>query len=141
MIGIILFAILLVGLAATFSGMQLGDFAHPFHRVHNCFGLTLWVWRKRVELWFCFGEVPDHAHPGQHVEIVPLFGWTRFFRVDPDTDKWWPDRYHEINVDRAKWFRRLSIPAGWWHGFSLQRRPLVFLNITTGRSAAENFAT
>src|SRR6185503_11553806 len=103
-------------------------------RVENCFGLTLWRWRVRVELWLCFSGVPAHSHPGQHVEIVPLFGWADFIRVNPE-----PECSQTVHIKMRKWFHAFSIPAGWRHWFTLKRRPLVFLNITKGASAADNF--
>jgi hypothetical protein len=108
------------------------------HRVDNCFGLTLWAWRKRIELWLCLGGVPEHAHPGQHVEIVPLFGWAEFMRIKPCDGATVAPTIETVKVQPKCWLRSFSIPAGWVHAFKLNRRPLVFLNITTGRSAAEN---
>jgi hypothetical protein len=107
------------------------------HRVNHCYGLTLWSWRKRIELWLCFSGVPKHSHPGQHVEIVPLFGYAVFSRVKPGRNCF---TIQSLEISPRKWFRAFSIPDGWTHWFTLNRKPLLFLNITTGRSAAENFA-
>lgn len=109
------------------------------HRVDNCFGLTVWTFGLRVELWTCFSEVKPHSHPGQRVMIVPLFGWAKFVKQNPLAGVGWIQQ--EANIRPKKWFRGFIIQAGWTHWFTLQRRPLVFLNITTGRSAADNFVT
>ena len=102
-----------------------------FHRVQNCFGITLWAWRTRVELWLCLSEVEKHSHPGQAVEIIPIFGWSRFYRVSPKGEQC-------VNIRPRKWFRAFSIPAGWEHWF--KGVPLVFLNVSHSKvSAAKNF--
>jgi hypothetical protein len=108
------------------------------HRVNNCFGVPLWKSKRRfVELWFCFSAVMPHTHPGQHVEIIPLFGWSTFSRAEPDN---WTGRFkaaQALRISPRKWFRGFSVPAGWLHWFT--GAPLVFLNITnTAQSAAEN---
>jgi hypothetical protein len=99
------------------------------HRVNNCFGLTLFRSKRRnVELWACLSPVKAHTHPGQHSEIVPLFGWSRFYRVNEDgaTEK--------VCINPLKWFRSFSIPAGCRHWF--EGVPLVFLNVSTGSKSA-----
>lgn len=104
-------------------------------RVGKCFGLHVCNWPRRVEVWCCFGEVKPHQHPGQHVEIVPLFGWGKFVRYNPNTN--W-QREEVKTITPQSWFKSFSIPAGWTHWFAMKRRPLIFLNITTGPSAARN---
>ncbi len=104
---------------------------NPFHKIGKCFGLTVWSWSRRVELWVCFSSVRAHRHPGQDVEVVPLFGQAYFYRVT--------DHQRSIKINRRNWFRAFSIPAGAKHWFKLVKRPLIFLNITTGKSAADNF--
>jgi hypothetical protein len=106
-----------------------------FHRVSNCFGVTLWAWRKRVEIWFCFSGVEPHSHPEQHVDIIPLFGWARFLK-QPDRNM---DGANFVDIEPRRWLHSFSIEAGWQHWFTIKHRPLIFLNITQGRSAAENF--
>lgn len=103
------------------------------HRVENCFGVPLWKSARRyVELWFCFSPVKPHAHPGQHVKIIPLFGWSWFYRVNPVSS-----RVDSLRISPRNWFRAFSIPAGCRHWFT--GTPLVFLNIaSTGKSAANN---
>lgn len=113
-----------------------------FKRVDNCLGLTLWGWGKlHVELWMCRGPVREHSHPGQRVEVLPLWGWGEFWRVD-----WGKGTPERVGIGPGTWGRWLTIPAGWVHGFALARSgagramPLVFVNATfDGRSAAENF--
>lgn len=104
-----------------------------FHRVANCFGVTLWrTPRLHVELWLCLSEVPHHTHPGQSARIVPLFGWSRFYRVPPGCP------VESIRINPLKWFRAFRIPADWVHWF--EGTPLVFLNINdSGKSASESF--
>jgi hypothetical protein len=104
------------------------------HRVANCFGVTLWRSpRRHIELWFCFSPVPPHTHPGQNAEIVPLFGWSTFYRVVPSGEQ------QSIRINPLRWFRSFSIPADWVHWFS--GTPLVFLNINdSGVSAGERFS-
>ncbi len=102
-------------------------------RVAGCWGLTLWNWGRRIELWFCFSEVPPHRHPGQRVEVMPLFGWGRFCRMDEEIAEW-------IEVRPARWGRWFTVPAGWVHWFTVWHRPMIFLNKTyNGQSAAKNF--
>jgi|SRR6185312_11969813 len=108
------------------------------HRVKKCFGVPLWKSKSRyVELWFCFSSVMPHTHPGQHVEIIPLFGWSTFSRSEPEAKAGDFKAAQSIRISPRKWFRSFSIPPGWLHWFT--EAPLVFLNITnTPRSAAEN---
>lgn len=107
-------------------------------RVDRCFGFCLWRGKRvRVELWVCLEEVRPHRHPGQAVEVLPLFGWGTFWRVGPAVPQ-------VVVIGPGAWGRRwLSIPAGWPHWFMLRRKwPLVFVNRTfNGQSAADNFVT
>lgn len=119
----------------------------------RCFGVTLWKGSgrgKHVELWFCFEGVKEHRHPGQGVEVIPLFGWARFFRSYPDGAQAGGNQAECVEIGRKTWGRAFTVPAGWPHWFTLtgggsypdgaMRWPLVFLNVTDdGRSAAENF--
>lgn len=99
------------------------------HRIKNCFGLTLFRSKQRnVELWACFSEVPKHTHPGQHSEIIPLFGWSRFYRVNDD------DITELAEITPRRWFHAFTIPAGWKHWF--EGVPLIFLNVSTGSESA-----
>jgi hypothetical protein len=99
------------------------------HRVNNCFGLTLFRSKKRnVELWICLSGVLPHAHPGQHSEIIPLFGWSRFYRVNERNEM------EQVLITPRRWFHAFSIPAGWKHWF--EGVPLLFLNVSTGRESA-----
>lgn len=122
-----------------------------FHRVgKKCFGVTLWR-RPHVELWVCFDGVGEHRHPGQRVEVYPLFGWATFYRRRPD--EWLQNSYGEdvarvrhrterIEIRAKSWWHGFTVPAGWPHWFlpGTLLVPLVFVNVTSdGRSAAENF--
>ena len=116
------------------------------HRVENCFGLPLWKSKRRyVELWVCFNEVKPHSHPGQNVEIVPLFGWANFVRAEPIKNSQGlcvAALEQDVAISPRRWFRAFSIPAGWRHWFTLKRRPLIFLNLAdTPQSAGLNFQT
>lgn len=112
---------------------------HPFHRIGRCLGITLWAGRRRVELWICREGVKAHTHPGQDVQIVPVFGLAEFWRVPPMPACGWVE-WQSLNITPQKWFRRFSVPADWRHWFVLRSRLLVFVNLTTGPSAADNFA-
>lgn len=107
----------------------------------KCFGVTLWAWRgRRVELWMCGEGVPAHRHPGQKVEVLPLFGWALFWRNAPVGGGGRPGEMASVAIRPGVWGRRwLTIPAGWWHWFELRRGPLVFVNVTEGKSPADNF--
>lgn len=117
------------------------------HRVGNCFGLTLWrAARRHVELWLCFSAVPPHTHPGLNAEIVPLFGWSKFFRVveTVSADEAFPGcpvlRVEGVAISPRTWLRTFRIPAGWIHWFT--GVPVVFLNLNdSGESAGVNFVT
>jgi hypothetical protein len=106
------------------------------HRLGRCYGLVLWK-RPHVELWFCWEGVAEHRHPEQGVEVIPLFGWARFYR------RCYPHGASEcVAIGPKSWGRAFTVPAGWPHWFELLRTPLVFLNRTDdGRSAAENIDT
>ncbi len=105
-------------------------------RVRHCFGLTLWQGRKNhVALWVCFGGLPRHSHPGQHVEVMPVFGFAQFCRVNPETNE-----LQKVTVSPSTWGYWFSIPVGWDHWFFILCKPLVFVNRTfDGKSPAENF--
>lgn len=94
--------------------------------IDHCFGFTLWSWRKRVELWVCLAPVPPHRHPGQDVMIIPLIGNAVFFRGK-----------HWKKINWKSWLHPMKIPASMSHSF--MSRFIVFLNITKGKSAADNF--
>lgn len=113
---------------------------HPFHRIGKCLGITLWAWRKRIELWICLESVKAHTHPGQDVTIVPVFGEAEFWRVAPMPACGWV-RWENLNIDRNEWGRQFSIPADYRHWFDLKSKVLMFVNVTTGKSVAENFVT
>jgi len=100
------------------------------HRVNKCFGIPIWKWNKTyAEIWICFSGVEPHIHPGQHSEIIPIFGWSTFFRVTPEGEK------QELSISPKRWFHAFSVPADWQHWFS--GWPLVFLNVSD-RCAATN---
>lgn len=102
------------------------------HRVDNCFGFPLWKSKnKYAEIWFCFSEVKPHSHPGQNVEIVPLFGWSTFSRVTDRGEK------QSVTISPRTWFHGFSVPADFEHWFV--GVPLVFLNISD-RSAGTNIS-
>lgn len=117
------------------------------HRIGRCYGLVLWK-RPHLELWFCWEGVAEHRHPGQGVEVIPLFGWAKFYRRKPGetlsdaaTGYEWRLTYpaERVAIGPSSWGRAFTVPAGWPHWFELIRAPLVFLNRTAnGRSAAEN---
>ena len=96
-----------------------------FHKVKHCYGITLWSYKKRLEVWFCFGGVDAHTHPEQDVTIVPLLGRAIFVRDNKTKRITW-----------REWFHSFDIPAGVSHWFA--GKFLVFLNITNGNSASEN---
>lgn len=109
------------------------------HRVRNCFGVPLWKSRSHyLELWFCFCDVPPHRHPGQESRIIPLFGWSRFFRQSRSEPAM---QFEWIRVTPRRWFHGFTVAAGAWHWFT--GTPLIFLNWSSGTScsASENFAT
>lgn len=97
-------------------------------RINDCFGFTLWKWIKRIEIWICFSPVPTHSHPGQDVSIIPLIGKAVFYRGEKNK-----------TIDWKSYFHLMAIPAGVSHSFTSDF--IVFLNITAGKSAADNFIT
>jgi hypothetical protein len=98
------------------------------HRVNDCFGITICPpFLKHIELWVCFSGVGEHSHPGQHVEIVPIFGKAIFKRQD-----------RSLLINNKKWFKSFSIPAGWAHSFILKSYMLIFLSVSD-KSPADNF--
>ena len=99
------------------------------HRVEKCFGLPLWKGRRYVEIFVCFSGVAMHIHPGQASEIIPLFGWSNFSRVQPD------GIVDTVKISPRQWFRAFTVPANWLHWFNTKF--LIFLNVSD-RSAAEN---
>lgn len=114
--------------------------AAPFklcRRVGHCFGLTLWQSRRvHLALWVCFGGLPRHTHPGQHVEVLPVFGFAEFCRVNPATHE-----LQAVTVSPGSWGTWFSLPAGWPHWFCLRARPLIFVNRTfDGQNPADNFS-
>jgi hypothetical protein len=96
-------------------------------RIGHCFGIPLWF-KPRVELWICFGGVGPHCHPGQHVEVIPLFGWASFYRIVGGEQQ-------SVEIKLRTWFRSFSLPAGCPHWFTGR---LIFVNVSD-RSAAKNF--
>lgn len=102
-------------------------------RVGRCLGIVLWK-RPHLELWFCPEGVPEHAHPGQEVEVMVLWGRGNFWRKPG-----WERRREWIQIGRRTWWRWLTIPAGWLHGFDLGSRIMVFVNRTKAGSPADNF--
>lgn len=109
-----------------------------FHRFNHCYGLTLWPRGKtHVELWVCFAGVRRHRHPGQHVEVLPIFGWADFIRIRPCKHS---GVRETVRVSPLTWFHWFSIHEGWPHWFTLSCPPLIFINRTfNGKSAADNF--
>jgi len=101
-------------------------------RVGKCIGFTVWLW-PRIEVWFCPEDVKEHTHPGQLVEVLVLWGWGSFWRVSTLTGN-----LELVTVKPKTWFRWLTIPAGWAHGFHMESRWMVFVNRTSGRSPADN---
>lgn len=100
------------------------------HRVNKCWGIPLWNrGGKYVELWLCLSGVKPHTHPGQSAEIIPLFGWSTFFRVTMEGEK------QAVKITPRKWFHAFTIPEGWEHWF--EGCPLIFLNVSD-RCAATN---
>ena len=107
------------------------------HQVEGCRGYVLWNSPAcHVELWCCGTGVAPHRHPGQTVEIVPLWGWGKFYRLPLMGDS--PD-LQILTIGPRRWFHAFTVPDGWLHWFSLQSRRLLFLSITTGQSPADNF--
>jgi quercetin dioxygenase-like cupin family protein len=103
-----------------------------FHRVGKCAGVTVWPGRTRVEVWLCRGTVAEHRHPEQRVEVMMVAGRARFWRR-PNIEA------GEVQAVRWLW-KWLTVPAGWAHGFEVESRWMVSVNVTfDGRSAAENF--
>lgn len=104
--------------------------------IPGCRGFVLWPGRRlRLELWICREDVERHRHPGQRVEVMPIWGQALFYRQDVPRSI-----AQDLEIGPKRWFHWLSIPAGWWHGFVLRNGPLVFVNATfDGRSPAENF--
>ena len=92
----------------------------------------MWLW-PRIEIWFCPEGVKEHTHPMQAVEVLVLYGWGSFWRVSLVTGN-----VELVKIAPRAWFRWLTIPAGWAHGFRLESRFMVFVNKTRGKSPAEN---
>lgn len=101
-------------------------------QTENGSGWTLWDWGWRVELWYFRKSLGPHVHPGQHVEVMPLWGWSTFCRTNPQTNE-----TQKIEIGSKTWFRCFSIPPGWPHWFD--GCPVLFLNFTKGPSPAHNF--
>lgn len=96
------------------------------HKINKCIGITLWSWKRHIELWICLSGVEPHKHPNQEVSIIPLCGKATFYRdIDSKIINW------------KSWFHSFKIPEGIKHYFD--SKFLVFINITKGQSAANNF--
>lgn len=96
-------------------------------RIGHCYGVTL-KRKPRIELWICFSGVEPHRHPGQHVEVMPLFGWATFTRIVNHAEQ-------EVKVRPGTWFKWFSLPNGCVHWF---KGKVIFLN-KSDRSAAGNY--
>lgn len=78
---------------------------------------TLWYVPKNV-------KIPVHKHPGQQIELIPLYGANCIF-----------NRIHESS-DRAqsipaKKFKSYTTPNGYYHFFTERTKSILFLNIIT----------
>ena len=115
------------------------------NRYGPCWGLTLFRWgQRRAEIWFCpVGyKIIEHRHPAEDVELMFIFGKTKFSRRDMMTHK------VESLVTSWKYFlRRFTVMHYHYHWFEVGNWPLVFINFQkffpgiTPASAAIDFIT
>lgn len=115
-----------------------------FHRVDRCRGMTLFRSdRVTSEIWFCPPgyEIERHSHDNEHIELIPLFGFGRFYRQPSAAQP-----AETVDVGPLRWFRRHTVPMGWVHWFTVGLRlPLIFVNVSRWRkgvtptSAAHDF--
>lgn len=96
------------------------------HKIDKCVGFTIWSWKRHIELWICLSGVKPHSHPEQEVSIIPLCGKAIFYKdVKSQVINW------------KCWLHSFVIPSGIKHWFDSNF--LIFLNVTSGKSPAENF--
>jgi hypothetical protein len=113
------------------------------NKYERCRGLTLFKWgRKRMELWYIPPgyKIIEHTHPDENVELMFIFGKTRFFRRDIYTGK------IDYVITNWKYFaKRFTVGCFHSHWFETTSWPLVFINFQTflwgtkPRSAAKDF--
>lgn len=114
-----------------------------FNRYEKCFGITLYRFGQyRAEIWFCPSsyKIVEHSHPHENVQLMYLFGSTRFYRRDLNNGI--------VESVKAGWrmlFKCFTVKYYHSHWFEVGGWPLIFINFqhflpnTTPRSAAKDF--
>lgn len=103
----------------------------------KCFGITLWKWCKRLELWFILPHytIKPHTHPDQNVTLVHIFSDAYIYRIRTD-------KISQLCAKPFRFmFRAFEIRANDVHGFTTFDYPFLFLNImdNTSQSPIDNF--
>lgn len=88
----------------------------------KCRGLTLFCCYKIcIEIWYfpSYYTIKPHFHPRENIEVLYLFGNATFYREKDGKRK-------EAKMNFIPKF--LSVPAGYVHGFSVGKYPLIAIN-------------
>lgn len=97
------------------------------NRYGPCVGISLFSFRRTsYELWFCPAryEIPEHAHPNEHIELRLIFGNTTFYRR-PNVTSAFESAPAEFPRNCGRVY---SVPASYYHKFNTGKWPLIFIN-------------
>lgn len=114
-----------------------------FNKYECCRGITLFSFgRYRAEIWFIPAnyKIVEHSHPEENVELMFIFGRTKFFRRCLRTGRvdWLNTKWNMIG-------RCFTVKCSDSHWFETNEWPLVFINFQSflkpenKKSACEDF--